>query len=185
MSLRRTRRRKKRRRSLHLIIILLDAHVEHVHLLIGVHSTHVRPDVRRVPRAIRAIRTIESRQLPALEFQVIVQIILSRERVTAFLTRIILLLLVSNEFVVARLPMRETMITRMRYRPMNTCEQKCEPNDDFLFAEYLASPASRLSLAPLFSFSGFTLDRSKLRHQLRTTSITLLRIAYTYISIYA
>lgn len=48
----------------------------------------MRSDVRRVPRAIRAIGTVESRQLTALELEMIVQIVLTRERVTALVTRI-------------------------------------------------------------------------------------------------
>lgn len=63
----------------------------------------------------------------------IVQVILSRERVTAFLARIILRLLVTNDFVDATLPVTDLMVTRMRYGTVNTCEQKVQRNDDFRF----------------------------------------------------
>lgn len=49
------------------VIVLVTANIQNVHHLIRMHSTYVRPDVRRMPRTIRTIRAIESRQLAALK----------------------------------------------------------------------------------------------------------------------
>ncbi|OAD57276.1 hypothetical protein WN48_02077 [Eufriesea mexicana] len=86
------------------------------------HSTYVRPDVGRMPGTIRAIRAIESRQLAALKLQVIIQVILSRENITALVARVIFAWLFSIVIVDATMPIEVTRT--IRYRIMNTCEQK-------------------------------------------------------------
>lgn len=55
------------------------AHVDRVHLVTGVLPAHVCAHVRHVLGAVMAIGTIESGRLAALEFRVIVKIILVTE----------------------------------------------------------------------------------------------------------
>lgn len=80
-------------------MVLLDAHIENVDALVGVYPAYMGPHVRRVFRAVRTVRTIKSRQLAALELEVIIQIVLARERVAALVTRIIPALLRSIRIV--------------------------------------------------------------------------------------
>lgn len=104
--------------------LLLAADVEDVHPLAEMHPAHVGPDVRRVPGAVRAIRAIEPRQLSALELEVIVQIVLTREHVAALVARVTPALLVSRGVVGVTVPL---WVTRMHYLlVMHTCEQKRE-----------------------------------------------------------
>lgn len=70
------------------LIIMLIAHVENVDPLTGMQSAYVRSDVRRVLRAIRAVRTVEPRQLAALELEMIIQIVLAREYVATLVARV-------------------------------------------------------------------------------------------------
>lgn len=71
------------------LLVLLEVHVENVDAIVRVYPAYMRPDVRRVLRAVRTIRTVESRQLAALELEVIIQIVLARERIAALGARII------------------------------------------------------------------------------------------------
>jgi len=85
------------------------------------YSAYMRPHVRRVFRAIRTIRTVESRQLAALELEVIIQIVLARKRVAALVTRVIPALLRSIGIVDALIGMRVKSLPDGRW---NLWEQK-------------------------------------------------------------
>lgn len=74
------------------LTVLLDTHVEDVDSLIGMYSAHVRPHVRRVFGSVRAVRTVESGQLTALELEVIIQIVLACKHVAALVARVTLVL---------------------------------------------------------------------------------------------
>lgn len=97
--------------------LLYRTHVKDENLLARMHPTHVGSDIGRMPGAILAIRTIESRQLAALKLQVIVQIISTREHVAALVTRISL----GSNVIVA-----VTMLIKVKRTQllMHTCEQK-------------------------------------------------------------
>lgn len=87
-------------------MVLLDAHVENVDALIGMYPAYMGPHVRRVFRAVRTVWTVESRQLAALELEVIIQIVLARERVAALVAGIIPALLRSIRIVDALIGVR-------------------------------------------------------------------------------
>lgn len=108
------------------LLVLLDAHIENVDILIGVYSAYVRPHVRRVFRAVRTIRTVESRQLAALELEVIIQIVLARERVAALVARVIPALLRPIGIVDALIGMRVKSLHDGRW---NLWEQKISPRN--------------------------------------------------------
>lgn len=74
------------------LTVLLDAHIEDINSLIRVYPTHVGPHVRRMFGSIRTIGTVESRQLTALELEVIIQIVLACKYVAALVARITLVL---------------------------------------------------------------------------------------------
>lgn len=105
---------------LHYVVLgLIVDNIHDVHSLVMMHSTYVRSNVGRVSRAIWTIRTTESRHLATLKFQMLVQIILSRENVATFVARILFASLVILHVLVT------IEITRMtRYWITNTCEQK-------------------------------------------------------------
>lgn len=68
--------------------LLHAAHIKDEHPLSRMHPAHMGPDIRRMSGAMRTVRAIEPGGLSALELEVIVQIVLTREHVTALMTRI-------------------------------------------------------------------------------------------------
>lgn len=54
-------------------------HVDGVHSVARVLPAYMRAYIRHVPGAVKAVRTVKPRQLAALEFHVIVKIVLSTE----------------------------------------------------------------------------------------------------------
>lgn len=107
------------------LLVLLDAHVENVDILTGMYSAYMRPHVRRVFRTVRTIRTIESRQLAALELEMIIQIVLARERVAALVARVIPALLRPIGIVDALIGMR----VKSLHGRQNLWEQKISPRN--------------------------------------------------------
>lgn len=65
--------------SLDFILRAYFAHVDGIYFIARVLPAHVCTHVRHVLRAISAVRTIESRRLAALEFRMVVKIILVTE----------------------------------------------------------------------------------------------------------
>lgn len=103
-----------------VVLGLIVDNIHDVHSLVMMHSTYVRSNVRRVSCAIRTVRATESWHLATLKFQMLVQIILSRENVATFVARIFFASLVTLDVLVT------IKITRIltRYWITNTCEQK-------------------------------------------------------------
>lgn len=103
-----------------LVLGLIVDNIHDVHSLVMMHPTYVRSNVRRVSCAIRTVRATESWHLATLKFQMLVQIILSRENVATFVARIFFASLVTLDVLVT------IKITRIltRYWITNTCEQK-------------------------------------------------------------
>lgn len=105
--------------SHYVVLGLIVDNIHDVHSLVMMHSTYVRSNVRRVSCAIWTIRATESWHLATLKFQMLVQIILSRENVATFVARIFFASLMSLDVLVT------IKITRMtRHWITNTCEQK-------------------------------------------------------------
>ena len=88
------------------LMILFRAHIENVDILVGMYSAYMGPYVWRVFRTIRTVRTVKSRQLATLELEVIIQIVLARERVAALVAGVIPVLLCSIRIVDTLIGMR-------------------------------------------------------------------------------